>query len=102
VEAINSFRDITIFAPSNSGFGAIGSALQTISPLDLGNILGYHVVPRVQFSPALLAADQMTLPTLQGQDITIRRDGSQLFVNSAKVLTADILTSNGVVHVLDK
>ena len=102
VDGINSLSDITIFAPSNDAFRAIGSALGTIAPQDLANILGYHVLTKVQFSNDLLSGDQMTVSTLQGQNITVRRDGAQLFVNSAKVLIADVLTSNGVVHVLDK
>ncbi|KAK4232348.1 methyltransferase TYW3-domain-containing protein [Podospora fimiseda] len=103
LEGINSLSDITIFAPSNDAFRAIGSALGSISTQDLATVLGYHVLTgRVRFSTELLAAeDQMVLPTLQGQNITVRRDGSQLFVNSAKVVLADIITANGVVHILD-
>lgn len=103
VDPVNSLTDVTIFAPSNDAFEAIGSALRMIAPQDLANILGYHVLTQqVQFSTDLLGADQMTLSTLQGQNITVRRDGAQLFVNSAKVLIADVLVTNGVVHVLDK
>jgi hypothetical protein len=103
VGPVNSLTDATIFAPSNDAFEAIGSALGAISSQDFASILGYHVVAQqVRFSTDLLSADQMTLSTLQGQNITVRRDGGQLFVNSARVLIADILTTNGVVHVLDK
>ncbi|GAB1312177.1 hypothetical protein MFIFM68171_02387 [Madurella fahalii] len=102
VDPVNSLTDVTIFAPSNDAFEAIGSALGTIAPQDLANILGYHVLAQqVRFSTDLLSADQMTLSTLQGQNITVRRDGTQLFVNSARVLIADVLVTNGVVHVLD-
>ncbi|KAL2136418.1 hypothetical protein VTI74DRAFT_3852 [Chaetomium olivicolor] len=43
----------------------------------------------------------MTLSTLQGQNITVCRNEAQVFVNSAKAAIADMLTSNGVVHILD-
>lgn len=103
VGPVHSLTDVTILAPSNDAFEAIGSALGTIAPKDLANILGYHVLTQqVRFSTDLLSADQMTLPTLQGQNVTVRRDGTQLFVNSARVLIADVLVANGVVHVLDK
>ncbi|KAH6855218.1 FAS1 domain-containing protein [Chaetomium sp. MPI-CAGE-AT-0009] len=103
VDGVNALTDATIFAPSNEAFRAIGSALWTLTEQDLAGILGYHVLARqpLRFSTDLLNADQMTLATLQGQNITVRRDGSQVFVNSARVILADILTSNGVVHVLD-
>ncbi|KAH6630202.1 methyltransferase TYW3-domain-containing protein [Chaetomium sp. MPI-SDFR-AT-0129] len=102
VDAVNGLTDVTIFAPSNDAFKAIGSALGSLSVQDLTSILGFHVLPgQLQFSPDLLSADQITLATLQGQNVTVRRDGAQVFVNSAKVVLADVLTSNGVVHVLD-
>lgn len=103
VDGIDSLSDLTIFAPSNDAFKAIGSALGSLSQQDLVSILGYHVLNKqVRFSTDLLKADQTTFTTLQGQNITVRRDGSQVFVNSAKVILTDVLTSNGVVHVLDK
>ncbi|KAK4242019.1 tRNA wybutosine-synthesizing protein [Achaetomium macrosporum] len=102
VDGVNSLSDVTIFAPTNDAFKAIGSGLGSLSTQDLVSILGYHVLTQqVRFSTDLLSADQMALSTLQGQNITVRRDGSQVFVNSAKVVIADVLTSNGVVHVLD-
>lgn len=104
VDGINALPDVTIFAPSNNAFRAIGSALGTLTTQDLAGILGYHVLARqpLRFSTDLLSTDQTTFATLQGQNITVRRDGSQVFVNSARVILADVLTSNGVVHVLDK
>ncbi|KAK0658942.1 hypothetical protein QBC41DRAFT_287356 [Cercophora samala] len=101
-DGVNSLSDLTLFAPSNDAFRAIGSAVGTLSNNDLANILGYHLIPsRVLFSPELLSQDQMVLMTLQGGNLTIRRDGSQLFVNSARVVLGDVLVGNGVVHVLD-
>lgn len=94
---------MTLFAPSNPAFQAIGSAASGLSDTDLANILGYHLVPsRILFSPRLLAQDQIVLATLQGSNLTIRRDGNQLFVNSARVILGDVLVGNGVVHVIDK
>ncbi|KAK4043810.1 hypothetical protein C8A01DRAFT_12733 [Parachaetomium inaequale] len=106
VGGVNALADVTIFAPSNDAFRAIGSALGTLDVQDLGGILGYHVLApgQVRFSTDFLlgGADQVTLATLQpGLNVTVRRDGAQVFVNSARVVLADVLTSNGVVHVLD-
>lgn len=102
VNTVDSLSDVTIFAPSNDAFKAIGSAIGTLTTQDVAGILGYHVVAqKVRFSTDFLSADQMTFSTLQGQKLTVRKDGGQLFVNSAKIIIADVLTSNGVVHVLD-
>ena len=40
--------------------------------------------------------------SVQGEDIAIRVEGGKVFVNDAEVTTTDILTSNGVIHVIDK
>ncbi|KAK3393119.1 FAS1 domain-containing protein [Podospora didyma] len=105
LDGLNLLTDATIFAPSNDAFEAIGSALNTLSLNDLSSILGYHVLAtpgQVRFSTDLLVLDNpRNLTSIQGQNITIRRENGQLFVNSARVLIADILTTNGVVHVID-
>ncbi|KAK0723863.1 FAS1 domain-containing protein [Apiosordaria backusii] len=83
-DGLNALTDVTILAPSNEAFRAIGSAVGSLSNSDLANILGYHVLPGRVLG-----------------DLTVRRDGSQVFVNSARVVLGDVITGNGVVHVLD-
>jgi transforming growth factor-beta-induced protein len=103
LQGVDLLTDITIFAPSNAAFSAIGSALPGLQQQDLVGILEYHVLMnQVKFSTDLTATNEMTFVTLAGQNITVRKQNGQVFVNSAKVLIADILTSNGVVHVIDK
>lgn len=101
---IDGLSDVTIFAPTNDAFDAIGSAAGTLSARDLASILAYHVLTQqVKFSTDLIAAGSpATFLTAQGANITVRRDNGQLFVNSARVLIPDIPTTNGVVHVIDK
>jgi len=103
-DGINGLSDVTIFAPSNDAFEAIGSAVGTLSSQTLASILAYHVLSnQVRFSADLIAAGSpATFVTAQGSSITLRRENGQLFVNSARVLIPDIPTTNGVVHVIDK
>ncbi|KAK5654404.1 hypothetical protein OQA88_7314 [Cercophora sp. LCS_1] len=100
---INDLTDVTIFAPTNDAFEAIGSAAGTLSQQQLANILAYHVLgQQVRFSTDLIAAgNPATFATAQGTNITLRRENGALFVNSARVLIQDIPTTNGVVHVID-
>ena len=42
-----------------------------------------------------------TLKTVAGANVTITVEGGSVFVNSAKVVTPNVLVSNGVVHVID-
>jgi len=45
--------------------------------------------------------DMQMLKTVEGKDVTVRTSGKTIFINSAKVLTADVDASNGVVHIID-
>ncbi|KAK0733689.1 FAS1 domain-containing protein [Lasiosphaeria miniovina] len=99
---VNQLTDATIFAPSNEAFKAIGSAAGSLQSQDVVNILAYHVLAQqVRFSPDLLTGSPRSFMTIQGTNLTVRSENGQLFVNSARVLVADILTTNGVVHVID-
>ncbi|KAH8661558.1 FAS1 domain-containing protein, partial [Tricladium varicosporioides] len=99
VNAINSLRDVTIFAPSNVAFSRISSALSNASTTDLTNVLSYHVVNgTVGYSSRLT---NTTLRTFGGQNLTIRIQNGSIFVNSARVTTPDVLVANGVVHIID-
>ncbi|KAI9163935.1 Fasciclin-like arabinogalactan protein [Paramyrothecium foliicola] len=101
MQAIDTMRDVTIFAPNNAAFGAVASVVRNASPQDLSGVLAYHVIPTVQFSTALAMSPNTMVRTLGGQNIAISVINGAVFVNSAKVVLADVITSNGVVHVLD-
>jgi uncharacterized surface protein with fasciclin (FAS1) repeats len=65
----------------------------------LAKILTYHVVSGKVTAKDVVELTEAT--TVQGQKVTISvRDGS-VYVNGAKVIATDIMTSNGVIHVLD-
>ncbi|KAF2101005.1 Fasciclin-domain-containing protein [Rhizodiscina lignyota] len=100
VDTVDSLRDVTIFAPNNTAFQDIGSALANLSTNDLATILEYHVVKGpVGYSSKL--KNGMKLDTVGGKSLTIHIENGTVFVNSAKVVTPDVLVSNGVVHVID-
>lgn len=121
LDDVNTLQDATIFAPNNLAFEAVGSAVNSASVADLMSVLGYHVVQGTSmpgmpmFSTMLMGVmpgmvakrhEQitMTLNTFAGGNLTVRvdADNGDLFINSAKVVMSDIITSNGVIHVLDK
>ncbi|ORY55654.1 FAS1 domain-containing protein [Pseudomassariella vexata] len=103
---------VTIFAPSNGAFEAVGAVVQGASRELLGNVLEYHVLSSsVTNGGALFSKDlkdmaernggSVSLRTLQGGTVTVRSEEGKLFVNSARVTNGDIITSNGVIHVID-
>lgn len=92
---------MTIFAPSNGAFAAIANLLGMLSTQQLTSILTYHVVNGTVGYSSTLTNGAM-LKTLNGGSVKVTIDGSDIFINSAKVITADVLVSNGVAHVIDK
>jgi len=105
VDAVNALMDATIFAPNNAAFQAVGSVVGLATSDPLAKVLEYHVlVNQVKFSTdlAMSGMSSMTFTTLLGEKITVRVEKGKIFVNSARVIIADIITSNGVMHVIDK
>jgi Fasciclin domain len=102
LEAVDTTPDVTIFAPSTQAFQDIGSALGNLSTEDIANILTYHVVNgTVGYSSGI--ENGTTLTTLNGQNLTITvGEEGRIFVNSARVIIADVIVANGVVHVIDE
>jgi uncharacterized surface protein with fasciclin (FAS1) repeats len=92
----------TVFAPSDEAFarlpeGTVDSLLA--EPDKLAEVLSYHVVPgRVTAADAVGLA---TAPTVQGEELRVSVDGS-VHVDGARVISADIEASNGIVHVIDR
>lgn len=95
----------TVFAPSNAAFDALGAdvvaALLEPNNLELlRSVLTFHVVPGVgAFSGDLM--DGQKVATLNGDELTLGVSGSGVTVNGARVTTADIEASNGVIHLID-
>ena len=92
----------TVFAPTDEAFAALPEGTiegLLADPEALAAILTYHVVAGKVMSGDL--SDGMMAATVNGGEITIMTtDG--VMVNDANVVTADIETSNGVIHVIDK
>jgi uncharacterized surface protein with fasciclin (FAS1) repeats len=103
VDTLKGEGPFTVFAPTDDAFaalpeGTVDSLLLEENLDQLVGILTYHVVAGEVLSTDL--SDGMMATTLQGTDIAIGTEGG-VTVNGANVITADIATSNGVIHVID-
>lgn len=97
--ALSGAGTFTVFAPTNAAFDAAG--IDTSDVATVTKVLQYHVLTSIVFS-ADLAASQMPA-TLEGSTVTVTKDANGVMINGdAKVVTADVQSSNGVVHVIDK
>lgn len=94
----------TVFAPTNAAFdalpaGTVESLLLPENQDQLVAILTYHVVPGAVTSDQL-AGQRLSVATVNGAEVHINGTHG-VRVDNATVTTADIMASNGVIHVID-
>ena len=102
VETLSGEGPFTVFAPTDEAFaalpaGVVDALLLPENKAVLAQILTYHVV-----SGKVMAADvtDSDVATVEGQTVKLSTaDG--VTVNGAKVVSADVAASNGVIHAID-
>ncbi|CAG6000277.1 unnamed protein product [Menidia menidia] len=94
----------TLFAPTNDAFDKLDSGMLERLQSDkeaLTALLNFHLLDSVQCSEAIMAGS--SYETLEGNNIEIGCDGESLTVNGVKmVIKKDIVTTNGVIHLIDQ
>ncbi|NRA42320.1 MAG: fasciclin domain-containing protein, partial [Pseudomonadales bacterium] len=115
--------DLTVFAPTNAAFDGLCETLgvdgtgdtcvtglvDALTADTVADVLTYHVLGnRVDAATAVSVAEGEAgagrlVPTLlEGNSVAATLTGNQLYINTSAVTTADVDTTNGVVHVIDK
>lgn len=102
VETLSGEGPFTVFAPTDEAFaqlpeGTIEALLEDVDALR--EILTYHVVPGRVTAAQVVQLDEAT--TVQGGTVSISTYGDTVRINDARVVTADIEASNGIIHVID-
>ena len=91
----------TVFAPNDAAFAKIAKADLDAVLADkklLTSILTYHVVPGKVYAKDVKSSK---VKTVNGAEVTITADANGVMVDGAKVLATDIISSNGVIHIID-
>ena len=104
VDTLKGEGPFTVFAPTDDAFaklpeGTVDNLLKPENKDQLTAILTYHVVPG-----SVMAADVVKLSeaeTVNGKKVNIKTEGDSVMINDAKVVSADVAASNGVIHVID-
>ncbi|MES3631014.1 MAG: fasciclin domain-containing protein [Longimonas sp.] len=91
----------TVFAPNNDGFAPINTDVLLAQP-ELGDVLGYHVIPDAAIRAADLNEGENTVTTLSGDELTVEVTNDGVFIEGSEVIQTDIEADNGVIHVLDR
>ena len=116
VDTLASGGPFTVFAPTDDAFaklppGTVDTLLQPANRDQLRAVLTYHVVPGKVTAAQLVKLIQdnggtATLTTVQGGKLSASLSGSSVVITdatgrSARVTAADLVQSNGVIHVTD-
>ena len=117
VETLKGSGPFTVFAPTNEAFaalpaGTVDTLLKPENKDKLTSILTYHVVAGKVDAAALVAkikagGGSAMLKTVQGESLTAKADDGKVTItdskgNVADVTIADVMQSNGVIHVVNK
>ncbi len=117
VEVLSGEGPFTVFAPTNKAFAdlldALGDDFHSLADFDtedekalLATVLTYHVVPGAAVESSTLTNHQ-EIVTFQGESLFAIVHGHDIDIRDktdtdANVVTPDVMTSNGIVHVIDK
>ncbi|MDX1661368.1 MAG: fasciclin domain-containing protein [Gemmatimonadota bacterium] len=103
-ETLGTDGPFTVFAPTDDSFAALpdGTVQTLLKPENremLRAVLTYHVVAgRLEASDVI---ERWSLETLQGESLKVKAYDGAVKVGGAKVVTANVSASNGVIHVID-
>ena len=101
--ALSAPGQLTVFAPTDAAFAKVPKA--TLAKLGkdkalLKEVLLYHVAKGKLTAAKIVKLT--SVKTLEGSPLAIRVTGGKVFVNGARVVTPDVMASNGVIHVIDR
>ena len=104
VETLKGKGPFTVFAPTDAAFaklpeGTVEGLLKPENKDKLAAILTYHVIPAKVMSGDI-AGKSLKVETVQGSKVSVNAT-SGVMVDKANVVTADVVASNGVIHVID-
>lgn len=105
VDTLKGEGPFTVFAPTDAAFealpdGTVENLLKPENREQLVAVLTYHVVSGEY--PAARVVGMDSAATVNGQALAIDASGGSVTVGGARVVTADVEASNGVIHVIDK
>merc|ERR1711865_356053 len=104
VDTLSGAGPFTVFAPTNEAFAklppnVLQMLLEPKNKETLAKVLTYHVVAGAVLSKDL--TNNEIIKTVEGEDVTAHVTAAGVKINDATVKTADVIASNGVIHIID-
>ncbi len=107
-DALATGNNLTVFAPTDEAFaklpaGTVENLLKPENKAQLAAILSYHVLPRKLMSNQMPSGPihVRTLKASGDRTLAVRKGKGGVTIDNANVIKADIVTDNGVIHVID-
>ena len=106
VDTLKSEGPFTVLAPTDAAFaklpaGTVENLLKPENKAKLVAILTYHVIPAKALAADVVKLDGKSVKTVEGSAVKFAVADGKVKVNDANVVKTDILTTNGVIHVID-
>jgi len=103
---LSTKRNLTVFAPTDAAFaqlgkGTLNTLLKPRNREKLRNILLYHVLG-LRVTAGHIPAGRTHVRTLSGKAVAVRKNAHGVRVNRSRVIKADVIASNGVVHAINR
>jgi predicted outer membrane protein len=101
VDTLKGAGPFTVFAPTDNAFAKVPADKLSMLMKDgamLKSVLMYHVM-----SGKVMAGDARTMmaPMMGGSSASVKAENGMVMVDNARVVQADIMTSNGIIHAID-
>jgi len=99
---------LTVFAPNDAAFAKLPPELlqrlfRPESHFELADILEYHIVPQNLTVEAISKLNPpVRLETVVGRGLFVTKNGDQLKIDNANVVTSDVFATNGIIHIIDE
>lgn len=102
-EVLTGPGPFTLFAPTDEAFAKLApGTLEGLTDADLTDILLNHVVAGMVSADAVMSMDGMPAPTMNPNGgVTVFVDGDAIMLGDARVTEADMMATNGIIHVID-
>jgi len=104
VDGLSGSGPFTVFAPTNDAFQAIQDTVDGLTLQQLTEVLEYHVIVNVEAKSTDLSNNQKLQPLFLGHQLSVDLSNGVKIrgeTNTVTVTTADVLCSNGVVHIVN-
>ncbi|OHW94503.1 fasciclin domain-containing protein [Colletotrichum incanum] len=97
---LDAKANVTCLGPNTEAFNEAGSPEKALGNEDLKNALLFHTLPQVAYSNFL--EDGQVFTSLANVTVRVTIKDDEIWFNDAKVVSPNVLTNNGLIHVLDR